>query len=456
MKNQSAGEQMTFTLSEAATYLTQYPSQRALAFRQLVAARADFNSAYDDLQGKISTGESLSVIQAQQIYVNSLKVALNARTNAVRSLNDTRKIAQGVVNFNSNIATAYQNDVNPIIGPTGPRGIQGDVGPQGPMGMQGFTGPVSTTPGPTGAASTVTGPQGIPGATGPVGATGPMPVVAGTANAIQFNNSGALGGIAPGPTGAVILSQGSSAAPVSSVVYAAFGPLLTGVSVPTNVYFEPSSIGDNALYTVPTGKRMLLNGFSCSNGSGATISIFQTVRVGSTTTRLLNVASLATGTNVTTYQYSMVFEPGDVVGFNLSAIGLNMRWRAVLFDSTSNLRMVRKLDSWVNGDNTVYTVPANVSAASVAITPYMQDIMTFRGAYHNATGASVSARIQVKPAAITNRISLTTSVNASTVTNNSNLLVANSVTLASGDSIIVQTNSTSNAQAFWLVMIEYT
>lgn len=63
--------------------------------------------------------------------------------------------------------TGDQGVVGPT-GPTGAQGIQGIAGPTGPTGDQGIQGVAGPT-GPTGAASTVAGP------TGPTGPTGPAP-----------------------------------------------------------------------------------------------------------------------------------------------------------------------------------------------------------------------------------------------------------------------------------------
>lgn len=80
-------------------------------------------------------------------------------------------------------------------------------GPSGPPGLQGIPGPTGS-PGPPGATG-ATGPQGIPGPTGSPGPTGPpgSGATAGGSNTqVQYNNSGAFGGITNAVTNGSILT----------------------------------------------------------------------------------------------------------------------------------------------------------------------------------------------------------------------------------------------------------
>ena len=449
----------TFTVSEAALFLNTYPSQRLNAFNTLINRTKDWNAASSSLSALIATNASNSAITAQQQTVNAARTSLNEATEALRALNISRTNAQGVINTTQNILPSLTPATNPLVGPTGPVGDKGDKGDRGERGLQGPQGNAGNSggqgqrglqgdPGPT-------GPQGLQGVQGNGGPTGPVAPPAGSLGSLQVNGGGAgASGITPSATvGSVLVSRGTGAIPAYTQ---AFPVTLTGISVPSALSFD-LMVGDNSLYTVPTGKRFLLNGVSVSNSTGSTITIIQTVRVGSTTTRLLTLGALATGTTVTTYQYTMIFEPGDFVGFNTNVAGLYVRLRGFLFDSGCPLRSVRKLDSWTSGDNVIYTVPTGVSAMSVGYVPFLQDSLSFRGVYQNSSGATISnLRIYIRPSgqAVQARYSITSSINTSSVGNNNLLTIGNNFVLAAGDSVLVNTTSTGS-QAFILNILEF-
>lgn len=417
---------MAYTLEDAAALLTAYPAQRLSSFSTLIAKRSRVKAESDALNALVATQASGAAINAKLQDLDAERAALASAVEAMRSLNLSRVAAQAVVNTSLNITPSVTPLANPLVGPSGP------AGPVGPVGEVGPTGPAVT----------------------PVGGT----------NAVQIRSGAgvSLAGVTPPVTTNDVLCTNGSSAPSFRTLAGSLMPLMSGMGVPsTSAGVDLTVIGDNPIVTVPAGKRYLMTGLTVVNASGSTIAAYLTVRVGAVTSRLLTIsASIASGTNVNAYQFPTLFEEGDIVGVNVTvaATGVYVRLRGVLFDATAPLRVARKLDTWINGNNTVYTVPAGRSAMVVTTVPWMQDTATFRIVYHNTSGANTAVRVCAVPSGQTIAVkhSIGTTTNTSTVATNASLSVgAGGLTLSAGDSVVVTTNSASASQAFTMAYVEF-
>lgn len=250
---------MSYTLSEAITFLQGYVSQRTAAFASLITKRAAYDAANDELLSLIDSSASTAAIQAQQVIVNAAKAELDTQINVIRTLNASRKAAQDVVNENNSINVVY-GTANPFVGPTGPAStVPGPTGPQGargPTGEAGAVGLVGST-GPTGPQSIVPGPQGAQGNPGGVGATGPQGA-AGAAGAAST---------VPGPTGAQGSAGPTGATGAASTVAGPTGAQgSVGPTGPTGAQGAASTV------TGPTGAVSTVPGPTGPQGAASTVT----------------------------------------------------------------------------------------------------------------------------------------------------------------------------------------
>jgi hypothetical protein len=117
--------------------------------------------------------------------------------------------------------------------------------------------------------------------------------------------------------------------------------------------------GDIDLYTVPAGKRALVE---CQvwNSTASSISYFAEVKIGATYYPLSAKQTLANtaGENANAFPlYPIVLEAGQKVAINTTGTGLNVTGTVYLFDNTGNLKSA-VITTFIAGDNTVYTCPA--------------------------------------------------------------------------------------------------
>jgi hypothetical protein len=193
--------------------------------------------------------------------------------------------------------------------------------------------------------------------------------------------------------------------------------------------------GDNDLYTVPTGRRAIGLFNTAFNTAVGALNLYSTFKRSGTVYRVSSTANINAGAQGNT-AWQIVCEAGDILGANASGTGLNLSGTIFEFDVSSPLKTAIILDT-SNGDQTLYTCPANKRAylfnsaftfglgvisfcgttGTPSITPYLVPSGGSKGATNQiaaATPASASTR---------------SSINCSTV-------------LAAGDTIVINGNGT--------------
>ena len=116
------------------------------------------------------------------------------------------------------------------------------------------------------------------------------------------------------------------------------------------------AVGDNDLYTVPANRKAMVMVGTADNTTGAPINVYPTIKVAGTTYRIGTTVSVG-ATSSTGVTHNFIHEPGDVIGCNAAAIGVNYSITIIEFDSSSPVKTARVLDT-INGDSTIYTLPA--------------------------------------------------------------------------------------------------
>lgn len=159
-------------------------------------------------------------------------------------------------------------------------------------------------------------------------------------------------------------------------------------AVPVRIALGNAPSGTTDLYTVPTGKKLLLTSqMRTYNTTGSSITSYLMYKIAGNYYRLQTPASNSANTSTaTTFNLGIVLEAGESIAINTTAIGLNVSLNAMLFDATVPLKTA-KLLSLTTGDNTLYTVPAGKIAFVQAVTPSFTPIPVV--CFGNGTAGSV-------------------------------------------------------------------
>jgi hypothetical protein len=228
--------------------------------------------------------------------------------------------------------------------------------------------------------------------------------------------------------------------------------------LPVQIFQTNLSVGDHALYTVPTGKKALAsvsvhNTAGGATGSPATPKVSFDAGVTYLATNGTTTTSPQNTGNASILNWEYVFNAGDVIGLTTATNnGVNVFGTVYLFDATSPLKTV-KLTSFSDGNNTLYTVPSGKAAFTVfgygniisgnANAPTMNAVTT----------ATVTIKFNIVlsggSVATTNEIfnaSLATSINGPT----------NAITMAAGDFINVNTSAGASTSLAFVTVLEYT
>jgi hypothetical protein len=302
----------TFTLTEAADFLTNYDGTRRTIVSSLISKRKQYRTAQSDLQTLVVDNASSAVLAAAVTTLVNLDSDIATLTNELQSLNEGRINAQNVVNASLNINPSSGSTSNPLVGPTGPTGStgsggggDGNTGPTGSTGVAGVgatgptgnTGAASVVTGPTGSSgadSVVTGPTGSTGATGPTGGEGAASVVTGpTGPAASTSTSIFCTGIITG-------------ASLSGTLITASQPNVTGVGT-------LSSLSCNGLFTMGQLCESVTNlgtlsssTVSVAYGSGTTALYYGVTTSGVSTSLTLSITGVPTSSTYATYDLGFV------------------------------------------------------------------------------------------------------------------------------------------------------
>lgn len=152
-------------------------------------------------------------------------------------------------------------------------------------------------------------------------------------------------------------------------VFNSLDPFTPGVlrkAVYPRIYVASSINGDNDLYTPVTGRKALVRDYIVTNNTGGAINHGPKIKIGGTYWQLgQNVSEGAGGLG---HNYSMspihlsqpiILNAGETFSVNTSALGLTLWANIVEFADSVPLFRADKHGGWINGANTLYTVPAN-------------------------------------------------------------------------------------------------
>lgn len=135
------------------------------------------------------------------------------------------------------------------------------------------------------------------------------------------------------------------------------------------VFGSNLSTGVTDLYTVPTGKRALVMGYSYYNNGAGSIGHSLKVKISGTSYQMTTSVSTSASLFASRAEGWMILEATDVLQINcLTNSGLNAQPSVLEFDDTSNLKGAR-LVGLSTGNTTLYTCPAGKTAAIVTSVP---------------------------------------------------------------------------------------
>lgn len=212
--------------------------------------------------------------------------------------------------------------------------------------------------------------------------------------------------------------------------------------------------GNNIVYTAPANTRAYINAFGVYNTSGSAVSFYPTWVIGGTHYKFNTTLSCgANAANQVATSVVIILEPGESFGIN-AATGsvLNGFARVVEYPSTTPVYAAKKFSSWTNGNNTLYTVPANTNAILIdGVGMTAQNVTSLN--YYNSSGGSVT--VTYHNVASGNSVSSAYQISAATaVGNDAKSVVVISHTLSSGDFININVNSSTDTQLAWLMVQE--
>lgn len=231
---------------------------------------------------------------------------------------------------------------------------------------------------------------------------------------------------------------------------------LTGASYPAARSYAAAS-GDVDVYTAPTGKRALVMSGGGYNSTAGTINWYAELKSGGNYYRLATSVATTTHNSVSAnMNISIVLEPGESISVNTDALGLNVVFSVVQFDSTSPLRTA-KLLGLSTGNNTLYTVPAAKTAWLLPITGQSWNATSQFSWVSDAGGLRAVVMCAVASGGLTtcaansvNEINSVGSVAASTRTN----ALSMPLTFNTGDFFVVNVDTGAATQIAWVNVLE--
>ncbi len=239
---------------------------------------------------------------------------------------------------------------------------------------------------------------------------------------------------------------------------ATFGLSLVNPTLPV-VHQTVTTTGSNqTIYTVPTGRRAFLMTCVLSNNSGVSTAINQVITTGGATITYAPLPASLANAAVTILNNSNnpipVLEAGDTFAVNTTQQPIGVYISVLEFDTSSNLKSVKKTGSWIVGDNTIYTVPGGKTG--VVLTGGLSGTSGYAGfGYVNVTGSTDTIKFNLVPnggsVSTANLIKASLGVGAG----GGNALNTGSVILMSaGDFFSINTTSAADTQLGYVTVME--
>jgi len=201
--------------------------------------------------------------------------------------------------------------------------------------------------------------------------------------------------------------------------------------------------GDTDIYLVPTGFRAIIEGYHY-NASGNTFNVIQTLKIGGVYVKLNQGNILAAGSSFNYTMNGASWVPanaGETIAINTGNSG-SIFWYTIRQwpDNRGNLKGVT-VGSLASGDNTLYTVPANMKA-----------ILWGQMQINNNSG---SARVyQFKLQKSGGSVVQAAPTSASVGNNGLKQFVYGNIALDTGDAVIVNSNAATATQSANITLFE--
>ncbi len=244
----------------------------------------------------------------------------------------------------------------------------------------------------------------------------------------------------------------------SAVSMGAYSAYLPNPTYPPAYVIASASSGDVDLYTVPANRRALLLGWveTCNL---CTVSAYLKTKISGSYYRLTASQSVTgAGSDMASFVDlpPRLLNAGETASINMDVTGLSVWLHVVEFDAVSPLRSVT-LTSVSAGDNTLYTVPAGKTFEVLPFFGSSSGTLSFRSRlfYSNATGATRSLFVYAVPnggsRSGNNSLGGSLSVSSGTIW----VSVPIYGSLAPGDFIDVNVDSSAAGQMAWMNIIEH-
>lgn len=237
-------------------------------------------------------------------------------------------------------------------------------------------------------------------------------------------------------------------------------PPLTGAEF-KRVSASNMPTGANDLYIVPVGRRAMVHSISWYNPTGTNILAIRNVKISGTYHRIGNSGPDAVITangvgplSITSNSSAYIFEAGESMAVITNNPGLNTWFNVLEYDASVPV-FSAKIFAPVVGNNVLYSVPEGKSARLLdnIFEPYARD--TSRAfLFTNSTGVTVSVILYLVP----DGGSVGVGTQLAGVINLPTNFILNSrpspISLISKDEFIVNVNSASPGQFFWINVVE--
>jgi hypothetical protein len=211
------------------------------------------------------------------------------------------------------------------------------------------------------------------------------------------------------------------------------------------------ALGDNDLYTVPSGKRVLVLSSLLYNSSGTNVAVYPEAKIGGSYQRLDRNATAFASSQANIASTPFVYEAGEVVALNAAAAVAGAQLSLIEFDDTSKLRTVRKSSSWTTGDDTIFTATGKTLITGNATSSWPALYPLGCVTVINTSGGSINYTLKYTPSG--GAAQQITPANAAANLNRAQLLVG--AGMSTGDSLVIVSGSSGSGQFAYVSVVEY-
>ena len=255
--------------------------------------------------------------------------------------------------------------------------------------------------------------------------------------------------LADGTAGQVIQTDGAGI--LGFTTPTVLTPLIYN-SEPVSSFFSNCGSGNVDLYTVPSDKKLLVSyQLNFYNNTAGSLDIYLAIKVSGTYYKISNTSTIAANTSAGAQLPSViVLNAGETIAVVTTGAGINVALQLHEFSDTEKIKTERIL-SLANGDNTLYTVPANKKAIILSNTNYITGNPGTISVSNYSGGTRTLKFYSVKSG---NAISDSYKIAGNTsISNNATGSGNVNQSLTDGDFLALNTNAASN-QVAWVTLFE--